>query len=304
MAIAAVTFIVIFVLIGSAGLLLFHREAMVQRLSGLLAPDRKKAGVFGALQRTGVSLGSSMVGRLERLVPRSQSELSVVQRRLVRAGYRNDTAVKFFYGAKILVPLLFCFIAATTGISRYGGFFVYMLALALGFLAPDFWLGRRVASRQAQIRRGLPDVLDLMVICVEAGQSLDQATARTAEELQTAHPATCDELGVVVLEQRAGRERADAWRQFAERTGVDSVRNLVSVLVQAEKFGTSIAKTLRVHSDTLRTQRRQAVEEQAAKTTVNLVFPLLLIIFHSLYVVTLGPDDIVITVSFKTYLTH
>jgi tight adherence protein C len=277
---------------------------MVQRLSGLLAPDRKKLGVFGALQRTGVSLGSSMVGQLERLVPRSQSELSVVQRRLVRAGYRNDTAVKFFYGAKILVPLLFCLITATAGLSRFGGFFVYVLALGLGFLAPDFWLGRQIASRQAKIRRGLPDVLDLMVICIEAGQSLDQATTRSAEELQTAHPAICDELGVVVLEQRAGRARADAWRQFGERTAVDSVRNLVSVLVQSEKFGTSIGKTLRVHSDTLRTQRRQAVEEQAAKTTVKLVFPLVLFIFPSLFVVTLGPACIVIMESFKTYLTH
>jgi tight adherence protein C len=304
MGIATVTFLVIFVLIGSAGLLLFYREAMVQRLSGLLAPDRKKAGVFGILQRTGISLGSSMVGQLERLVPRSQSELSVVQRRLVRAGYRNDAAVKFFYGAKILTPFLFCLIAATTGLSRYGGFFVYLLALGLGFLAPDFWLGRQIASRQAKIRRGLPDVLDLMVICIEAGQSLDQSTARTAEELQAAHPAICDELGVVVLEQRAGRARADAWRQFAERTEVDSVRNLVSVLVQSEKFGTSIGKTLRVHSDTLRTQRRQAVEEQAAKTTVKLVFPLVLFIFPSLFVVTLGPALIVITESFKTYLTH
>jgi tight adherence protein C len=304
MGIATVTFIVIFVLIGSAGLLLFYREAMVQRLSGLLSPDRKKVGVFGALQRTGVSLSSSMIGQLERLVPRSQSELSVVQRRLVRAGYRNDAAVKFFYGAKILVPLLFCLIVAATSLSRFGGFFVYALALGLGFLAPDFWLGRQIASRQAKIRRGLPDVLDLIVICVEAGQSLDQATARTAEELQTGHPAICDELGVVVLEQHAGRARADAWRQFAERTAVESVRNLVSVLVQSEKFGTSIAKTLRVHSDTLRTQRRQAIEEQAAKTTVKLVFPLVLFIFPSLFVVTLGPAVIVITESFKTYLTH
>jgi tight adherence protein C len=304
MGIATVTFIVIFVLIGSAGLLLFYREAMVQRLSGLLSPDRKKVGVFGALQRTGVSLSSSMIGQLERLVPRSQSELSVVQRRLVRAGYRNDAAVKFFYGAKILVPLLFCLIVAATSLSRFGGFFVYALALGLGFLAPDFWLGRQIASRQAKIRRGLPDVLDLIVICVEAGQSLDQATARTAEELQTGHPAICDELGVVVLEQHAGRARADAWRQFAERTGVESVRNLVSVLVQSEKFGTSIAKTLRVHSDTLRTQRRQTIEEQAAKTTVKLVFPLVLFIFPSLFVVTLGPAVIVITESFKTYLTH
>jgi tight adherence protein C len=109
---------------------------------------------------------------------------------------------------------------------------------------------------------------------------------------------------VVVLEQRAGRARTDAWRQFAERTAVDSVRNLVSVLVQSEKFGTSVAKTLRVHSDTLRTQRKQKIEEQAAKTTVKLVFPLVLFIFPSLFVVTLGPACIVISESFKTYLTH
>jgi tight adherence protein C len=304
MGVATITFFVIFILVSSAGLLLFYREAMVQRLSGLVTPGQKKAGVLGTLHRKGASLSSNMMGQLERLVPRSQSELSVVQRRLVRAGYRSDTAMKFFYGAKILVPLCLCLIVATTGLSHFGGLFVYPLALGLGFLAPDFWLGRQIASRQAKIRRGLPDVLDMMVICIEAGQSLDQATIRTADELRTAQPAISDELGVVVLEQRAGRARTDAWRQFAERTAVDTVRNLVSVLVQSEKFGTSIAKTLRVHADTLRTQRRQKVEEQAAKTSVKLVFPLVLFIFPSLFVVTLGPAYIVITESFKTFLTH
>jgi tight adherence protein C len=304
MGVAAITFVVIFILVGSAGLLLFYREAMVQRLSGLVTPGQKKRGVLGTLHQKGASLGSNMMGQLERLVPRSQSELSVVQRRLVRAGYRSDTAVKFFYGAKILVPLSLCLIVATTSLSHFGGLFVYALALGLGFLAPDFWLGRKIASRQAKIRRGLPDVLDLMVVCIEAGQSLDQATIRTAEELRTAQPVISDELGVVVLEQRAGRERTDAWRQFAERTAVDTVRNLVSVLVQSEKFGTSIAKTLRVHADTLRTQRRQKVEEQAAKTSVKLVFPLVFFIFPSLFVVTLGPAIIVIQESFKTFLTH
>src|ERR1700751_3488455 len=201
MGIATVTFVVIFILLSSAGLLLFYREAMVQRLSGLLTPGQKKATVLETLQRTGTSLGQNMIGQLERLVPRTQSELSVVQRRLVRAGYREDSAVRFFYGAKILVPLLLVVIVAAPGLSHYGGFFVYLLALGLGFLAPDFWLGRQIASRQAKIRRGLPDVLDLMVICIEAGQSLDQATIRTAEELEVAQPAICDELGVVVLEQ-------------------------------------------------------------------------------------------------------
>jgi tight adherence protein C len=133
---------------------------------------------------------------------------------------------------------------------------------------------------------------------------LDQAVSRTAEELSLAQPVVCDELAIVVLEQRAGAPRADAWRHLAERTNVDSVRNLVSVLVQAEKFGTSIAKTLRIHSDTLRTQRRQKVEEQAAKTTVKLVFPLVLFIFPSLFLVTLGPAMITIMESFDKYLTQ
>jgi tight adherence protein C len=193
---------------------------------------------------------------------------------------------------------MLCAIAFTTGIGSYSPFFIYLTSLGLGYLLPDFWLGNRITARQARIRRGLPDVLDLIVICVEAGLSLDQSVARTADELNIAHPAICDELAIVVLEQRAGAPRADAWRHFAERTNVESVRNLVSVLVQSEKFGTSIAKTLRIHSDTLRTQRRQKVEEQAAKTTVKLVFPLVLFIFPSLFLVTLGPAAITIMESF------
>jgi len=245
-----------------------------------------------------------MVEHLERVLPRSQAETSVVEQRLIRAGIRNDSAVRIFYGAKVLVPLALCLLVSITGIGHSSPFFVYVTALALGFLAPDFWLGRRISARQAQIRRGLPDALDLLVICIEAGLSQDQATARTAEELHLAQPAISDELGIVVLEQRAGRPRTDAWKNFAERTSVESVRNLVSVLVQSEQFGTSVAKTLRVHSDTLRTQRRQKVEEQAAKTTIKLVFPLVLFIFPSLFLVTLGPAAIIMAESFQKYLSH
>jgi tight adherence protein C len=150
----------------------------------------------------------------------------------------------------------------------------------------------------------MPDVLDLLIICIEAGLSMDQATARTSEELRLAQPAICDELGIVVLEQRAGRARSDAWKQFADRTYVDSVRNLVSVLVQSEQLGTSVAKTLRIHSDTLRIQRRQRVEEQAAKTTIKLVFPLVLFIFPSLFLVTLGPALIIMSESFQKYFNQ
>jgi tight adherence protein C len=304
MGIAAFTFIVIFLLIASGGLLLFYREAMLQRISAVVTPRAKQTKtLLNTIQQTRFSLGG-MVEHLERVLPRSQAETSVVQQRLIRAGIRSDSAMKIFYGAKVLVPLALCFLVLVTGIAQSSPFFVYVTALALGFIAPDFWLGRRISARQAQIRRGLPDALDLLVICIEAGQSLDQATARTAEELHLARPAMSDELGIVVLEQRAGRPRTDAWKHFAERTSVESVRNLVSVLVQSEQFGTSVAKTLRVHSDTLRTQRRQKVEEQAAKTTIKLVFPLVLFIFPSLFLVTLGPAAIIMAESFQKYLTH
>jgi tight adherence protein C len=301
MAFIAFTFLVIFILIASGGLLLFYREAMLQRISDVVAPQGRRGGLMSSIQQTGSSLGG-MVQQLEKVLPKSSAEVSVIQQRLIRAGYRSDSAINLFYGAKVLVPITLCVLAFATGIASNSPFFVYAMALGLGFLAPDFWLGRRISARQANIRRGLPDVLDLLVICIEAGLSMDQATSRTAEELTLAHPAVCDELSIVVLEQRAGRARSDAWKQFADRTGVDSVRNLVTVLIQSEQLGTSVAKTLRIHSDTLRTQRRQKVEEQAAKTTVKLVFPLVLFIFPSLFLVTLGPAAIIMAESFKKYL--
>jgi len=218
--------------------------------------------------------------------------------RLTRGGFRNESAVKMFYGAKVLTPIFLLILATVSGLAHIGGFFVYAACLGLGFLIPDFWLGSRIKRRQRRIRRGLPDVLDLLIICIEAGLSLDQATARTSVELVLAQPELCDELNVVVLEQRAGRARSEAWRHLAERTGEDSVRSLVNMLVQSEQFGTSIAKTLRVQSDTLRTQRIQQVEEAAAKTTIKLIFPLVFFIFPSLFLVTLGPAVITMMDSF------
>jgi tight adherence protein C len=303
MGLAGLTFLFIFLLVASGGLILFYREAMIERISSAITPRPRQGSLREAIEQTGATLGS-VVERFERVLPKSTAEMSVVQKRLVRAGYRSDSAVKLFYGAKVIVPLVLCILALMTGVGSYSPFFIYLVALGLGFLLPDFWLSNRISARQARIRRGLPDVLDLLVICIEAGLSLDQAVARTAEELKLAHPVVSDELDIVVLEQRAGLPRADAWKHFAERTNVESVRNLVSVLVQSEKFGTSVAKTLRIHSDTLRTQRRQTVEEQAAKTTVKLVFPLVLFIFPSLFLVTLGPAAITVMESFDRYLTH
>jgi tight adherence protein C len=241
-----------------------------------------------------------VVKKFESLMPKSENEVSVIKKRLMLAGYRNENAIKVFYGSKVLLPALLALIAMVTGLANLGPFFVYLVALGGGFLAPDFWLGKQIKKRQKKLTRGLPDVLDLLVICMEAGLSLDQATSRCAEELRDSQPEICDELGLVVLEQRAGRARSEAWKNMADRTGVDSLRNLVSMLVQTEQFGTSIAKMLRVHSDTLRVQRVQLVEEMASKTSVKLVFPLVLFIFPALFLVTLGPAAIVMAESFSS----
>jgi len=300
MAFAVISFLVAFLLIGSGGVLIFYRDKIQERISTALYPRANKKTISTTIEETRHVIGG-VVEHFEKILPRSQAETSVVQQRLIRAGFRSDTAVKTFYSAKVITPIVLMLLAWITGAYHIGPLFVFLLAGGIGFLGPDYWLGRKIANRQAEMKKGLPDVLDLLVICVEAGLSLDQATARTAQELVKAQPALSDELGIVALEQRAGRARSDAWKHMAERTDVDVIRNLVSMLVQAEQFGTSIGKTLRVHSDTLRTKRVQEIEEKAAKLSVKLLFPLVLFIFPSLFLVVLGHAVLVMADSFKQF---
>jgi len=299
MGITIVAFIVAFLLIASGGLLLFYREAMLQRIADVINPNAKPKTLLSSFQDSGFSIGD-VVTRFDNIVPKSQAEVSVTKQRLIRAGYRKESTVKKYNGSMIALPLVLCLAALVSGVGALSPFFVYAVCLGLGYLAPGFWLGRQIKKRQSKIRRGLPDVLDLLVICVEAGLGLDQGTVRASEELTHAQPELCDELHVVVLEQRAGRPRQETWKHLAERTDVDCVRNLVSMLVQAEQFGTSVGKTLRTHSDTLRTQRIQQVEEAAAKTTIKLIFPLVFFIFPSLFLVVLGPAILIMLDSFKS----
>jgi tight adherence protein C len=303
MGLAIFSFLAIFLLIGSLGLLLFYRVEMLQRLSHTVSPrPERKLSSYLNVERAGDSL-KTIVKPFDKVLPKSQAEVSVLQRRLIRAGYREDGTVRIFYGAKVLVPLALCVIVTATGLAENNAFFVYAVSLALGFLAPDFWLGRRIAARQTNIRLGLPEFLDLMVICIEAGLSMDHAMMRSVNELTRSQPELADELALVNLEQRAGRPRLEAWQNLAERVDIDVVRALVSSIKQADQFGTSVAKILRVQSDTLRVQRRQRVEEIAAKMAVKMVFPLVLFIFPSLFIVAMGPAIIVMQDSMQKYFS-
>lgn len=220
-------------------------------------------------------------------IPLSPSEVSRTRRWLIQAGYRESRHLTVYVGSRLAMALfaLFLVVAAT-------GFNSPLLMVGvggLGFFLPRIALKRSIKGRQQRIKLGLPDALDLTVICVEAGLALDQALMRVGQDLHHAHPELSDEFHLVNLEMRAGKPRAEALRNLVDRTGVDDIRSLVGTLIQTDRFGTSIAQALRVHSDSLRTERRQRAEEQAAKTTIKMVIPLVLFVLPSIIFVTLGP---------------
>lgn len=292
---AIFAFLIFFLLITSGLLLLFYREVLGQRLATILGSRGTSASpVVSKVKQAAESLGT-FAESLQKVVPKSEKETSVVQKRLILAGYRNESHLNIFYASKAAVPVLLCMMAVASGAYRLSPFVVFLVAIVIGYLAPDYWLGHSIKSREIKSRLGLPDTLDLLVICLEAGLSLDTAVLRAADELRFTHPVMADELGLVMLEVRAGKPRVDAWRALAERTDSSPIRMLVSILIQADQFGTGISKTLRIHSDSMRTQRKQLIEELAAKTSVKLVFPLALCIFPSVFAVAIGPALIQIT---------
>jgi tight adherence protein C len=195
--------------------------------------------------------------------------------------------VTIYVGARVLLALL----GMALVVALKGNFdLLWIVGIGgLGFFIPRFLLKRMIRDRQRRITLALPDALDLTVICVEVGLALDQALMRVGEDLRHAHPDLSDEFHLVNLEMRAGKPRAEALRNLVERTGVDDVRALVATLVQTDRFGTSVSQALRVHSDSLRTERRQRAEEQAAKTTIKMIVPLVLFVLPSIIFVTLGP---------------
>jgi tight adherence protein C len=224
---------------------------------------------------------------LSKALPLSPAEVSKARGWLIQAGYRDARHVSMYVGSRILFALLGFFIVIA--ISGFDSLALLVGMSGLGFMLPRFILKRMITERQHRIKVGLPDALDLTVICVEAGLALDQAMMRVGEDLRHAHPELSNEFHLVNLEMRAGKPRVEALQNLAARTGADDIRQLVATLVQTDRFGTSVAQALRVHSDSLRTERRQRAEEQAAKTSIKMIIPLVLFILPSILIVTLGP---------------
>lgn len=229
-----------------------------------------------------------VVKRIRSFVPKSPKEMGRLQKRLARAGYTSPRAAVFYAAAELALPIVFALgTLAWLGMSR-GSVFAF-LAAGIGYALPGVWLARQTAKRQKEIQNGLPDALDLLIVCIEAGAGLDAAIVKASEELAISYPALAEELRLITTETRAGKPRLEAFRNFAARTGVEDVRSLVAMLVQTDRFGTSIAQALRTHADVSRTKRRQQAEERAAKLGAKLVFPLVFCLFPALYVVVLGP---------------
>lgn len=224
--------------------------------------------------------------------PISPGDAKVARRYLFAAGYRSDTAIRIYYGFKILLCIggFIASLVVRAYITNPVGTILIIPALtAGGWFLPNLILDRLISRRQEQIRFSLPDALDLLVVCMEAGLGLDQAIAAVARELRNAHPAICEEFALVTLEMRHGKRRMEALKNLADRVAEPDLRKLVATMVQADRFGTSLGESLRTHSEFMRTRRRQEAEERAAKVGVKLVFPIFFLILPAMMIVAAGP---------------
>src|SRR5437870_5564097 len=282
---AAVT---VFVFAVSLILILSRDDAVDARLMEIAARKRSASAPAWDSPKSGMARAASAIltgplNPIRGLISGSDEDMAY---RLTLAGFRKAEHIEVYTAAKMLLPVI--------GIVAGTFFGSNMMAAVLvgavgGFFGLDLVLTHLISRRQESIRRALPDALDLLVICMEAGLGIDQAMARVGEEIRRTSPALADELQIINREQRAGKPRLDAWRSMAERVDIEFVRQFVSMLVQTERFGTPIALALGQFADTLRMRRTQAAEEMAAKTGVKLLFPLVLFIFPSIFVVSLGP---------------
>lgn len=283
----ALLFVAIALIGATVGLRLWVRpQEALERVTGIL-PAQDEAPTHPSL------VFHDLVKKLGNVLPVNPRDAGVIQRRMIRAGIRNENAMKYFYGSKVLLatvlPLLMALAVAKSDADPTNKLMAVLAAAAMGFFGPNEYINVRARRRQKEIRKGLPNALDLLVVCVESGLGLDQAMVQVAKDLEQAHPDVSEEFALVNFELKAGKRRLDSLRNLAERTNVDDLKKLVAVLIQADRFGTGIAQSLRAHADFMRIQARQIAEEKAAKLGVKLVFPIFFCILPSLFVVTVGP---------------
>jgi tight adherence protein C len=279
--------------------------AVAERLEELQAagatPDilRRRRRQAQADRLTGIiqALGEKVeVGR---------KDTSALRLRLIQAGYPNASSVPLYLGARMGLPMALggglLLLLPALGKPWAIAVLVAVWGALMGYVLPTFYVRRRIAKRQKEMQKALPDALDLLVVCVEAGLGLNQALVRVSQEIDRVSPVLSEQLALVNLEIRAGTPRDDAFRNLGDRTGLQDIKSLMAMLIQTDRFGTSVAQALRTHADTMRTKRRQRAEEAAAKTTIKLVFPLVLLIFPALYVIILGPALIQILESLSQF---
>lgn len=295
---ASFTFLTVIMLGTALYLYVEHREVLgvwrrrVQDRTESLAEEQPSESILDAAR-------AQLQAVLEWLAkwnqPSDAEKAKATRRLLVTAGYRSRKAPVFFIGSRLLLAVVLVVLFSMIPAKLLGFpttttlLFYYVCLAACGYYAPSVWLKHMIAVRQEALQRAIPDGLDLMVVCVEAGLGLDQAIGRVAQEVSQAHPVLADELNILSQELRTGVLRQAALRNLAHRTDLEEVRNLVALLVQTDRFGTSIGQALRVHSDSMRTARRLKAEEWAAKLPVKLLFPLMFFIFPSILIVTAGP---------------
>jgi len=298
--------IVIFALFGIAiGLIIYSvmprkrnaRDSVKRRLQGRRAVDEKggiRKQAEENVREQFVKKASPMLSRL--IMPTSEENQSLLRAKFTQAGYRNRQAPTIFLATKtaVLVAGLLSGLAAgpALGLDLKMTLAVMMFTGGIGFVAPGFWLDTMIRSRQNKLRHGLPDFLDLLVVSVESGLALDAGLKRVGEEMAMVHPETSEEFRIATMEAQMGIPRSEALENMAMRTGLDELRSFVSVITQAERFGTSVAKALRHQGEAMRTKRRQAAEEKAQKTAVKLMIPLVMFIFPAMGVVLAGPAAI------------
>lgn len=281
-----VVFAAVALLTGYVASSVLARQTPTQRRLDAMVAPASNVVIHGSL----TAGRDPLLARWSKMLPKSVKDMSRVEKRLAAAGIRSGGAAIAYAVLELTLPLVVGGLTLfLVGYNTAGGMATGILAGLVAYFVPGFFVDYKVGQRRKQIRNGLPDVLDLLIVCLEAGSSLDQAIVKASEELSLAYPALGEELRVLTTETRAGKPRLEAFKNLAQRTKVEDVRTLVAMLVQTDRFGTSVAETLRTMADEMRTKRRQAAEERAAKVGAKLVFPLVFCLFPALYVVMLGP---------------